>query len=644
MLHQRLTVVALLAVAACSDDATAPSTTLRMSYARTGSVFDAPWPDDNLLRDGKVVFAFPNPANRLIVRDAIDLINESAHGFSLAGGIFFRSEGPLDAARFPTLADSTAATSPVQLIDLESKTRHPVEVSITAEETLYSPANVLTLLPLAGLPLKPKAHYTAIVLRDLHDAAAKRLGQSAAMAALAAGQRPSGLTDEGWRTYQMALAALGEMKIDLDDVAAMTAFTTDDPTAGFMKFRDHVLAQPVPRPKAAFVAHEVFDDFCVYQSTIDMPSYQQGEAPYMATGGGWPLEPAIDHFDEAKLIVTIPRRPASGPLPTVVMVRTGAGGDRAIVERGTWNAMRGPIEPGEGPGRYFARAGFAGITVDGPLGGLRDRGGEEQLIIFNPFNGRALRDNIRESALELVLMASIVDGLPIDASSCPGGPGKTTLSSSKLVIFGHSTGAWITQLVLAGERRYQAAILSGAGAGFIGNVLYKEEPVAVAPVVEGLLGTGALAPGDPVLSLIQWAAEPADPQVYAGLVAPRHILMEQGIVDHYILPRLANATSLPLGLDLAGQPLDATAGLPAVQLPLEGLLGYTGRGQIPLPASGNRDGMTAIVVQHPADGVLDGHEVIFQLDEPKREYRCFLESFVAGGAPRVPAPGVGPCE
>ena len=88
----------------------------------------------------------------------------------------------------------------------------------------------------------------------------------------------------------------------------------------------------------------------------------------------------------------------------------------------------------------------------------------------------------------------------------------------------------------------------------------------------------------PYLNLLQWAGEIADPPVFGrrlvhepGQEAPRHVLMLQGIVDHYILPSIANATSLSLGLDLAGPPLDAgTAELESF-LPLASLLPLIGR-------------------------------------------------------------------
>ena len=62
--------------------------------------------------------------------------------------------------------------------------------------------------------------------------------------------------------------------------------------------------------------------------------------------------------------------------------------------------------------------------------------------------------------------------------------------------------------------------------------------------------------------------------------------------------------------------------------------------------SGNYGNITAIVTQHPSDGIEDGHEMVFQTDPPKREYRCFLQTWAAGQTPILPLPGDvnGPCQ
>jgi hypothetical protein len=55
--------------------------------------------------------------------------------------------------------------------------------------------------------------------------------------------------------------------------------------------------------------------------------------------------------------------------------------------------------------------------------------------------------------------------------------------------------------------------------------------------------------------------------------------------------------------------------------------------------------VTAVLTQHREDGVEDGHEVVFQTETARRQYRCFLES-LARGAPAVAAAGTlaGPCQ
>src|SRR5262249_17776766 len=158
-------------------------------------------------------------------------------------------------------------------------------------------------------------------------------------------------------------------------------------------------------------------------------------------------------------------------------------------------------------------------------------------------------------------------------------------------------------------------------------VMDKKKPLDARPLVEILLDYNmderSLNWFDPALTLMQWGAEPSDPQVYDPLVMS-NVLMLQGIVDHYIMPSIANATSLPLGLDLPGPAYDANNSEEqmAMQPALAPLLPLIGRTQLDLPARGNLMNRTAVVVQHPGDMVEDGHEVVFQTDAPKHQYRC----------------------
>lgn len=660
-------VVVALVAAGCGGDGDDQGTTVRMDFARVGDFWAAPLPSDDLRRpDGTIAIEnFPNPETTELTTTVIGLVARSVHGFATTGGAFFALTGPIDPATLPDLAASVTPAAQVFLIGVDASApdagkRYPVEVAFRADGGEYGADNFLSLVPLQGVPLRPATRYAAVVLRGVHDAAGHELGRSAAMAALAAGKRPTGMSAEAFASYQAGLAGLRSAGVDLARVAGLAVFTTDDPTAQLRAFLAHALTLPRLTP-GSWQANEVFTDYCVYSTTISMPDFQSGTPPFEASGGEWKTDatgkPLLARMNEANLVVTIPRVPApTGGYPTTVFVRTGGGGNRPLVDRGVHGVAGGPeLVPGSGPAQELARVGYAGVSVDGPLGGRRNiTMGDEQFLVFNVFNPPALRDTIRQSALELGLMAHLVGDFAVDTSACPGAGATARFNAGKLTLMGHSTGAWISGLVLAIEPLYRAAVLSGFGGSFLENALWKKKPIDVLPAIRLLLNETDLFEGSPVLTLLQWGAESADPQVYARSVvreplpgaAPRHILMEQGIVDHYILPRIANATSLALGLDLAGTPLDGDVGV-EMQPPLMTLLGYSGGKQLGLPASANvgsgASAVTAVVVQHPSDGLEDGHEVLFQTEAPKREYRCFLQSLLTG-VPRVPAPGTGPCE
>jgi pimeloyl-ACP methyl ester carboxylesterase len=277
------------------------------------------------------------------------------------------------------------------------------------------------------------------------------------------------------------------------------------------------------------------------------------------------------------------------------------------------------VAPGTGPAREFAREGFAGASWDGPHGGLRNvTRGDEQFLMFNVTNLGALRDNVRQSALEAAELAHLLGDLRIDASACPGltAPGNVArLDARVMALMGHSMGASIAPLAVSYEPAYRALLLSGAGGSWIANVLYKQRPLAVRPFAEALLrynGTGStLAEDDPSLSLLQWALEAADVPVFAARVTaspPRHVLMMQGIVDHYIMPPIANAASLSLGLDLAGASRDAADARLAAFDPLARWLPLRGLAVREGAVAGNRAMFTQVVRQYPEDGIEDGHE------------------------------------
>jgi hypothetical protein len=640
-MRRALPLLALSLVACGDDESSGP--TVHMAFDAPG-FYDAPFPSDHRLVAGKVsLAAFPHRDSPKIVTQVMALLDGQADGFGTTSGIYFTLDVPVDPASLPDLHASVAPASSVVLLDADDTspsylTRYPVDARIE-QQGLFGAPNLLAILPLQGIPLRPRTLHAAAITRALVAADGTPFAPSPALAALVAGERPPGLDDAAFAAYQRAIAALGAAGIPADELAGVAAFTTWDGAEGLRALAEHARTLPVPAPLEPFVQTDLFPDYCVYQSRLAMPVYQRGEPPFSDEGGDIAFEdgtPVLDHEEDARIFVTVPRAPmpAAG-WPTAVMIRTGGGGDRPLVDRGVHAVAHGEaVEPGSGPARYFASVGFAGVSVDGPHGGIRNvTMGDEQLLVFNVANPAALRDNLRQSALEIALVPDVLAALSVDVADCAGTAGPATFDTTALALMGHSMGATIAPLTLAVEPRYRAAVMSGAGGSFIENVVYKLSPVAVRPLAEVLLGYPSegltLDEHDPFLDLLQWAGEPADPPIYAPAVGA-HMLVFQGIVDTYILPPIANATNLSFRLDLAGTELDQDAPELAAFRPFAEVMPYSGAEAIALPASGNADGVTAVVVQHPEDGIEDGHEVMFQTEAPKHEYRCFLASFLEG--------------
>jgi hypothetical protein len=670
-----VTVVSSAALTACGGDAPA-APTVRMSFLRGGGLFDAPFPSADLENeDGTIaVELFPN-GGRVHIVEQIRASLVSEHGFGTTSSVHFPLTAAPDLAQLPDVAGSREASSVVQLIDVDPTSpmrgeRVPVEVYYDPDAGPFGfHARLLTLLPVQGWPLRAETEYAAIITDALRTEDGASFVPSASMRALVDGETPDDLDTAALAVFRTSLDALEALGIDPAHLVGMTTFRTGAPTEALRTGLDSVRGRDAITLDAPFTLDTAYDDYCVFHTTAEVPVYQAGEPPYTSTGGGWVFDDAgalvIQHTEHANILVTLPRRamPTDG-FPAVVLSRTGAGGDRPLVDRGIDTTPHMGAPPGTGMAMHFAREGFAGVQIDGPHGGLRNvTGGDEQFIVFNIQNPEALRDNLRQSAIELDLLVDLLPALRIDPTGCDGlvtpeAAGRIDVRT--LALMGHSMGASIAPLAAAFEPRYRAVILSGAGASWLENVLYKLSPIATRGLATTLLGYSAERPprvlreDDPVLNWLQWAGEASDAAVYAPLLvrdAPsgsaRHVLMFQGVVDTYIMPPIANAMTIATGLDLAGPVLDRSDPRIADFQSITDVLPLRERSALSFPVSLNAETsgspVTAAVTQHIEDGVEDGHEIMWQLPEAHTQVRCFLRSFLVGAPVIVDgAVGCGP--
>lgn len=625
------------ALDAQAPDAAVPVDPMPLMHFDATAAYDAPFPSDHLRRaDGTIDLTRLPRAGRITIVQQVQNALRDARGFGATSAVHVSFTVPLDEASIPT-GVVRSSTSRVQLINLEEGEhfgeRAPIELYFAADGGPFGHANVLTALPVQGVPLRAGARYALVVLRGIETTDHRAVGRAPEMDAIARGEVVPGLGDAA-AAYRDAYAALSRVDVTASDVLAMSVFTPQDPTAVMRRAVETTTTRIEP---TGLEARAMYADYCSFHATAQVPVFQDGEPPYQDAGGAWTWDATnhlvLNHFETANVWITVPRTamPTNG-FPLVVLVRTGAGADNALVERGPHAVAHGEAIPGTGPATEYAQAGWAGIQFDGPHGGIRNVShGDEQFLVFNIQNPIALRDNLRQSALELVLLLRSLDTLRIDASTCPGLAARDVrFDLDHVALMGHSMGASIAPLAMAFEPRFDAMIVSGAGASWLENVIYKESPIATRPLAETLLGYRGrtLREDDPVLSLLQWGGEEADAAVYAPIFSrdsssPRNVLMFQGVRDTYIPPQVANPLTLALGIDVA---------TPVIEPSVIDVLPLTARAQLPIPASRNLRGATAALVQHEQDGIEDGHEILWQRADARAQMRCFLRTLRDGEA------------
>jgi len=651
------------------------------------------------------------------------------------------------APAFPDASsDAASAAAPGVFVFPRGHPDQPATVNVDVSWTRYAVGDgsqsrqgfLLSILPVQGLPLAANTDYVAVVTTAIAQ-------PSTFMQTLCGRATPAGISDADAQQYLDAVQQdlAGPLGVGCAQIAAMSLFHTSDPAHELPQVQalahDDLTvnelgcdAQPLPREGDSSGWRCEQAAYCVYSGTVLVPDYQRGTPPYLpyvSWQGSWPQEPVgspsggapgctpdlgsapepsdptswAPTWRAARVVVTIPHAPPptrddgtrASAYPVVVMARTGAGPGGSwvdsIVDRGPTLGGDCKTQVCRGPAEVFTSVGYAGISIDGPLVGISGTQPDEfneDLAIFDFLNPDALRDNIRQSAVELTLVPDILQHLKIDLGQCEGaGTGDARFDLSHMALFSHSMGSTISPLALAADPRYGAAILSGSGGSLIQNVLYKTQPLPVS--AGGLLFGYAvsacdLSPRDPQLSLLQWALEPADSESYArrmvsdlgppGTWATPHardVLMIQGLVDHYILPPIADVMSLGEGLDLGVGPGScnddrycdkdpvhgevAAQGYPA----LADLLGLSGHRVLALADAGGNvawppnvppptppRNLTALVVQHridenrePGTCSVDGHEVIFESLLARHQYACFLHDFLNDETPRVRTSG-----
>lgn len=584
----------LLLAAACGDNS-AHGPGPHVAFEVAGDpvpMAGVPFPND-LYKDAAGQLEVPVAAMPFAVgADPEILANASAafaelDCFGPGGGVVF----PLrDLPEGDEIAEATLTADNLLLVDLATGSRLPTEHHVrTIEDQVF-------VRPRRGTVLATGTTYAAILTREVALTSGQRLAASFELEAVLSGVSRSAAAT---RAYAPLRAA---PPVPLETIAGAAVFTTCDYDADFAA----VLAdfdgadRPVFTPSRVWRGAELDqllgtpadDSFpgvdnpggiahadigFVVAGSFRSPNYQS-DTPgvlgiWQRDGAGAPM---MKGMDEVPVLLVIPGGIADhGALP-VVLFQHGLGESKtAVLALANTLAARGvasisidiPFHGGRYPEAEDDRHNYG--DGEGP-DGLADATGFLAAPLFfdlfgdhaaAPLDPRVQAASFRQAAIDVIALTRLIDGGDWSALG-EMAPALADLGfrADRMVYASESFGGFIGLLAIAYEPRLQAAFLSVAGGGLIGELL--ENSPTYAPLFMPILsGSFDVAPNevdplyDPAHS--HWAYQmmglllgSADPLTYAQRLKDKgvHIVLANAFSDESVPNQSSEALAHALGL------------------------------------------------------------------------------------------------
>lgn len=614
--------------------------------------FDHPFPSD-LRRDdtGHAVYeGFYDPFQSTLLRDYVAATRGLLSGFSPAAAMYMRFTADIDPSTLPADPGVSAQTgSSIQLVDVDPASpdrgkRRPIEIAFRAPKGVYIPADTLSVLPLPGMPLRPKTRYALVATNALKTTDQRSFAPAPDLAEVLGKSAATAKTEKVRALYTPAIDELAAAGITKDAIVHLTVFTTNDPTEDLFRIVDSLKTQVAAPTAKDIVAKDQGTGFDVYEGNYGpTPNYQSGQVPFAKEGGAFVFDakgPVLQGTFDVRFSIVIPNsekcpEPATG-YPVVIYAH-GTGGD-----------YRSSLSKSVGPA--LAEACLATVGTDQIFHGTRpgappdsdpNKEGNIQLLFFNLNNPTAARTNGRQSAIDVAQEARLFTESGFSIPSAVSRNGKDVkLDGKKLTFYGHSQGGLNGPLYLAADPSSRGGVLSGTGSLITIALLEKTEPK---PSVAGALKTllSLTNPDEakeldlfhPVVNLAQAIVDTTDPIHYMGRIiqrpregqTPKSIFETEGIGadgkgDSYAPPHGIEVGAVALGLPRQAPGLwpireAKFAGLGDVTVPAEGLVGNLGGGM----ASG-------VLAQYAPKKGSDGHFVAYDVPEAKSQIVKFLRN------------------
>ena len=603
------------------------------------SFYDQPFPFD-LRRhsNGRPdLTGFPNPFGLALVDSYVEPIVAAVDGFSPAGTIYLRFDGPLDPDGFPApeltadpdadiVLTSVTPTSPAYGIPI------PVELhyygATPPAEDYYLQPWLLMVKPLQGFPLREGEKYALLVRRELGDADGKLLGAADLLERILRGDDLADNEKPVRNALSPALAWLDEAGIPRSHVAALTVFTTATPTREMRNAAEYVRTQvPAPKLSGAVKLHKKKNNHTLYKGVYVAPNFQVGEPPY-DSGGNFVFDaqgnPKVQWDEEITFLVSVPdgAMPANGwPL---VMYSHGTGGSYKSF---TYSMAA-----------RFSELGVAVIGIDQPLHGERYDGPpiDVEIYSFNFINIDSGRTMFRQAVLDNVSLTRFVQ----QELEFPTPEGIFRVDPGRVGFFGHSHGALVGGMFVPLEPYIKAAVISSGGGGLAYTLMLRKEinsstEIDLREMIATFLGiqdVEELTVFHPIINLLQMGVDATDPINFAPHFYEDRFrstvvstLVTEGIDDPYTPAITTEGMAIAAGIPVIGPLLQDNPGF-----------GLKGLAPLPFPVSNNvvtSDGLevTAGLIQF--DGF--GHFPVFDSDDAIAIWTHFIKTSLLDLAPEI---------
>jgi len=591
-------------------------TTVRMDLTLNYGFFAMPWPNEiRTTPTGTLDVNHLPGVDSPILRWLLALAGNEIGAAGTDSAAYLQLSGPVDPSSLPDPVATSTPNSPVLLVDLDHGGRSPALVRIEPMDQ-YRPANLLSVMPYPGHPLRGDTRYAVVVTDGVRGADGSALQPAPVLTALDAPR-----TSDGWIGRSTSPQQFDALRAQHADVVAALADNSSwgrEHLVGFTVFRtqdvqdelDAVaattarLAAPAPTfTQRSAGCESPTGDQRLY-GHVDLPLYQQGFFPFsIATWGGH-----IQHGPDGSAVV---QRVRSVPLE--VHVPCGA------TPVTGWPILTFINGTGAGTGGWptaWNAAQFLTLSIP-PLFGAGSGSTNADGDFYNFLNPGSTRVNPVQQAADNLALLRIAEELGPQATST-GAPIDTRTDPSIEVISGQSQGAQTLPLVATAKPSITAMIL-GAGGGLYGETLAHK--TALRGAFGAISGTTAgLDLRSPPNQVIQTLLEASDP---VNFPSDTDVLNFAGLTDGCVPLEASRALATSLGLTVLNPQYGSIHGTTTLDAPTS-----------TEAVSGNRGGRTAVSLEVPG-----GHDAMYTNGTIGRR---FLQDLAARRRPTVDPAGAEP--